>query len=340
MENEYSFLIDTNSHVVSWGRQLSHITGLKSSSALGRTYHEVFPRLLSDDEDAVQLALSSKKKVLLKGYSLECPFKSMTADILIERATEGKNSAGKDAAGARVTVTNIICPVLKNIRNAQRFIDIGKTASTLAHGVRNPLSAVTGAVLYLNKKYPKEHMLAEFANIMDDEIRKFDTFISKFLSDSLFDEEPVLTDVNALLRKIQVMTSFQAHFYHIRTVYEYGDIPLVSVAPFQFEHAIMNIINNAIEIMRTGGRLTVKTRLETISAGHFIGIEISDTGSGTFGDSVPQYAPMEGGGKGFGLLITREILRHYGGHLEINSMKGKGTTAILYIAVYKKGGTK
>jgi two-component system nitrogen regulation sensor histidine kinase GlnL len=236
-----------------------------------------------------------------------------------------------------VTVSNIVCPVLKNIHNAQRFIDIGKTASTLAHGVRAPLSAVAGAVLYLNKKYPKEHMLSEFADIMDDEIRKFDNFISKFMRDSLFDEEPVITDINALLRKIQVMTSFQTHYYHIRTVFAYGDIPLVKVAPFQFEQAVMNIINNAIEIMRSGGRLTVKTRLETFSAGHFIVVEISDTGSGVF--SSPQHAPMEGGGKGFGLLITREILRHYGGHLDIKSRKGKGTTAILYIAAYKKGGT-
>ncbi len=340
MDNDYSFLLDTNYRVVSWGKQLSHITGMKSSKTLGKTYHEVFPRLLSDQEDAVQLAMSSNKKVLLKGYPLECPFTSITADILIETVKEGENTAGKGAAGARVTISNIVCPVLKNIRNAQRFIDIGKTASTLAHGVRNPLSAVTGAVLYLNKKYPKEHMLAEFANIMDDEIRKFDNFISKFLSDSLFDEEPVITDINALLRKIQVMTSFQAHFYHIRTVYEYGDIPLVRVAPFQFEHAILNIINNALEVMRSGGRLTVQTRLETFSEGNFIVVEISDTGSGEFGDSVPQYTPLEGGGKGFGLLITREILRHYGGHLEINNRKGKGTTAILYIAADKKGETK
>lgn len=336
MENEYSFLLDINSRVVSWGKQLSHVTGLKSSKTLGKVYSEVFPRLSCDDEDAVQLALSGKKKVLLKGYRLECPVKAMTADILIERETEGEDSSG--AAGARVTVSNIVCPILMNIRNAQRLIDIGKTASTLAHGVRTPLSAVAGTVLYLNKKYPKEHMLSEFADIMDDEIRKFDNFISKFLRDSLFDEELVIMDINALLRKIQVMTSFQTHYYHIRTVFEYGDIPLVKAAPFQFEHAIMNIINNAIEIMRGGGRLTVKTRIETFSFGHFIVIEISDTGSGIF--TSPQHPLGKGGGKGFGLLITREIMRQHGGHLDIKSRKGKGTTAILYIAVCKQGGTK
>jgi len=43
---------------------------------------------------------------------------------------------------------------------------------------------------------------------------------------------------------------------------------------------------------------------------------------------------------GINFSNTREILRHYGGHLEIKSRKGKGTTAILYIAAYKEGGTK
>src|SRR5512135_74414 len=104
MEREYSFLIDNNSRVVSWGKSLSQITRLKSSKAVGKAYHDVFPRLLSDNKDAVSLAMSNNKKVLLKGYTLECPFKSMSADILIERAANEKGPAG-----ARVTLSNVVC---------------------------------------------------------------------------------------------------------------------------------------------------------------------------------------------------------------------------------------
>jgi len=67
MDEEYSFLVDNNSRVTSWGRQLSQITGMKPSGVLGKTYYEVFPRLLSDNKDAVTSVLSDNKKVLLKG---------------------------------------------------------------------------------------------------------------------------------------------------------------------------------------------------------------------------------------------------------------------------------
>ena len=40
-------------------------------------------------------------------------------------------------------------------------------------------------------------------------------------------------------------------------------------------------------------------------------------------------------GRGFGLSITYEILKHYGGHLEIDSKKNEGTTITLFIPVSK-----
>ena len=343
MEEGYSFTVDKEARVISWGEKICHIAGKESSMALGKPYHEVFPRLLSDSEDAVSLALSGSGKIVLKGYTLKCPHEGVTADIGLEPSKDIRDSRGRKIRGVKVTVSNIVCPVLQGIRNMQRFLDIGRTASSLAHGVRNPLNAMKGAVLYLSEKYGNERTLVEFAAIMDDEIKKFDNFISKFLSASLTDVEMSLTDVNSMMKKIQVLTSYQTHFYRIRTVYEYGDIPPVMANSFHLEHAILNIINNAIEVMHGGGRLSVKTRLESISGGHYIVVEVSDTGSGLSGMSAAQYTkdrPPEERGKGFGLLITREILRCYGGHLEIDSNKGRGTTASIYIACKINGGNE
>ncbi len=42
-------------------------------------------------------------------------------------------------------------------------------------------------------------------------------------------------------------------------------------------------------------------------------------------------------GKGFDLSITREILKYYGGHLEIKSGRGKGTVVRLYLPAVKGG---
>lgn len=343
VEEGFSFTVDKNSFIIYWEEKLGQVMGKASPKTLGKVYHEVFPRLVKGSNDAVSLSLSGNEKIILREYAFKCPYDAITADIRIEPLENVKDARGKMGRGAKVTLSNLICPVLQNMRNAQRFIGLGKTASTLAHGVRNPLNAMKGAVLYLSEKYRNERTLVEFAAIMEDEIKRFDEFISQFLVTSVTEAESVVTDINSLLKKIQVLTSYQTHFYQIRTVYEYGDIPPVMVNPFQIEHAILNIINNAIEVMRSGGRLTVKTRLEPFPGGYYIVVEISDTGPETSVAVVRRFAPPAlpaERGKGFGLLITREILKSYGGYLEMKDRKGKGTVALLYVAVKDKGGTK
>ncbi len=340
MEEGFSFEVDKNLRIISWGEKLGQVMGKSARSALGKVYHEELPRFLIEDSDALALSVSGNEPITLKKYSFTCPQDGMTADIRIEPREEEPDAMGKDEGGAKVTLSNLTCPVLQSMKNAQRFIGLGKTASTLAHGVRNPLNAMRGAVLYLSEKYKDERTLGEFAAIMEDEIKRFDDFISQFLATSAVEAESSVTDINSLLKKIEVLTSYQTHVHQIRTVYEYGEIPPIMANAFQLEHALLNIINNAIEVMRGGGRLTVKTRLEPSFGGYYIAIEISDTGSRISGDAMLQDAPeaqAENRGKGFGLLITREILKGYGGYLDLKTRKGKGSVARLFIAADDKG---
>lgn len=338
MTEGYSFRVDRRSRIVSWGEQLGEMMGKKAADTVGKTYHRVFPRLLSGGKDALLMSLSANEKMILKAYALKCPYDTMTADIRIEPIADATKRVRDEVRGADVTISNILCPVLQNAGSAQRFNELGKIASTLAHGVRNPLNAMKGAVLYLGEKYPAEPMLAEFGAIMDDEIKRFDGFISRFLSTSVSDMESALTDINALLKKIQVLTSYQTHFHHIRTAYELGEIPAVMANSFHLEHAILNIINNAIEVMHGGGRLAVKTGIERCSNGDSIVIEISDSGPGISATQTGGCLPPETKGRGFGLLITSELLRCYGGSLDIKEKKGKGTVAKLYLGVDNRGG--
>ena len=338
MTDGYSFTVDRRSRIVSWGEQLGEMMGKTAADTVGRAYHRVFPRLLSDGKDALLLSLSTNEKMLLKAYSLKCPYDAMTADIQIEPVAGTRERERKDVKGADVTISNILCPVLQNTGRTQRFNELGKIAATLAHGVRNPLNAMKGAVLCLGDKYPSEPMLAEFAAIMEDEIKRFDGFIARFLSTSVSEMESSLTDINSLLKKIEVLTSYQTRFHHIRTAYELGEIPAIMANAFHLEHAILNLINNAIEVMHGGGRLTINTGMEQLSGSDYIVIKISDTGPGISATQTDRCFPSEKKGRGFGLLITSELLRCYGGTLDIKEKKGKGTVAKMYLCADNRGG--
>jgi two-component system nitrogen regulation sensor histidine kinase GlnL len=335
MKQAYTFMTDSGLRINSWSKEIAEITGKPSSAVLGKKYHDVLPRISTEDTDAVLTAIKGRKMLAFEEYNFNCLSGRIVAAIRINpiKAVNGK------ITGAEVAISPIsTCSVVEKLQSSERFINIGRMASTLAHGVRNPLNAIKGAVVYLREKYAAEATLVEFTNIMEVEISRLDGFISRFLSASVSDlvskELVSETDINSVLKKIEILTSLQSHAHNIEGVYNYGNVPSVLISPFRIEQAILNVINNAIEAMPSGGRLEVATKYGKRSGSDFIVIEITDTGPGMPRSGIKNIGmSTEKKGRGFGLLITRETLRYYGGHLEIKSVTNSGTTVRLYLPV-------
>jgi two-component system nitrogen regulation sensor histidine kinase GlnL len=323
----YNFLVGTDLRVRSWNNNIRKLTGKAGIDVIGRKYYKVIPRLFVDGRDAISMAAKKKGGLTIQGCDFISAGGPITADIELISAS----NAVSDEIRVRIFPQPVSSVKPKN-ELSQQLIDIGKMASTLAHGVRNPLNAIKGAMVYLSEKYADEPSFVEFAEIINEEILRLDRFISRFLSTSVANAETLPTDINALLRKIAVFTSLQAYACNVRATYDYGEIPSVVIDAFQLEQAILNVVNNAMESMTAGGELKVKTYLEKHADRDFVVIGISDTGRGIpDGKGARFLATQRKRGKGFGLFITREILQYYGGRLEMRSIKGKGTVVRLYV---------
>jgi len=329
------FSVDKELKINSWNVELQKIYGKSLAEVKGIPYYEIVPRITKGDKDAIILALNHGRPLMLNKYHVACLCGEDKGGICI---TPQKNAAGRINGASIVISANICasCSIWRRLKESQRLVDVGRIAATLAHGVRNPLNTIKGAVVYLRGKYSDEKKLIEFTTIIEEEISRLDNFIAKFLSSSIAENELSETDINILLKKIEVLTSLQAHPRSIETIFEYGNPKPVTINSFHLEHAILNVLNNAMEAMSSGGRLTVKTQSEYRSGNEFATIEILDTNQGKFpGMGYNMVVPSKVEGKGFGLLITREILQSCGGYLEIKKQRGTGTTAKMYIPIHK-----
>ena len=331
MTTEYRFTLDRKLRVNAWDERLEELTGEPGSAAEGKKYYEVFPRIFFRDSDAAVFAMEKRRRVSIKKHAFHCLFSLATADLVIQPLLTSKG-----VKGAEIKISNIVLNSGFSTEEIRHLITMGKASSTLAHGVRNPLNALQGAVVVISNKYSGEKILMEFSRIMQEEITRLDNFITKFLSASFDDIGPSPVDLNAVLKQVETLIKYQAHTRNIRPDFRYGEIRPALVNPFQVEQAVLNIINNAFEAVGSDGGLIVKTGMSRFSENEFVEIEISDDGPGIHGEILSGSSRMNG--KGYGLKITEEIMNNCGGRMQIQSTAGRGTSVRLYIPAKSAGG--
>ena len=158
---------------------------------------------------------------------------------------------------------------------------------------------------------------------------------------------PRSTDVEALIATTSdLLTSVLGRQIEIDFV-KRGYIGTVFVDPDQLSSALVNLGINARDAMPNGGRLTIdadtvaidqdEAAVRDLSAGSYVTISVTDTGTGI--DKAIQnkiYEPFfstkgVGKGTGLGLSMVYGFVKQSGGHIDFETVEGKGTTFRLYL---------
>jgi CheY-like chemotaxis protein len=126
------------------------------------------------------------------------------------------------------------------------------------------------------------------------------------------------------------------------------DLGMIKADPSQLEQVIVNLAVNARDAMPEGGKLTLATANVIIDqasvpqrtasrAGAYVLLTISDTGMGMSEDvKARAFEPFfttkaPGRGTGLGLATCYGIITQQGGHIQIDSQVGQGTTISIYL---------
>ncbi len=320
----YSFQVDTQLRIAGCDRAFEQKFVGERKKAVGQFYAEFFSPIVSDGHDMVEHAIRSGGKVRLNGYNA----RSFSGPCIIDITIEPVSASDGTPAGAIIN----IAPAADQTKQTPTSVDVRKLAVTLAHGIRNPLNAIKGAVVYLQEKYAAEQTLLEFTRIMEEEIARLDAFISRFLGLSTEESELVLFDVNDMLRRISMLTSLQAKALNIGISYIYGNVPPCLGDPFHIEQAVLNLINNSMNALSAGGAIAVESSRETADGTEYIVITVSDNGTGIINPKALNTSlAADSCGHGYGMFIAREVMRAMGGRVEMKSEQGAGTSISLYL---------
>ena len=323
-------VIDPQGRVQRVNRRLEEMLARPSGSLLHQSAAEVLPEL-----DGIGTTQAATRELPLADGRLG---RAVASDIV--------DPAEETSRGTVVLVRDI---------TVEREVDRMKTdfISTVSHELRTPLTSILGFAKIIGKRLDERVYPAVPApddatgramtqvrgnlDIIVTEGERLTALINDLLDLAKMeagrvewrDEE---VDVDALVRQVSATVEplFQEKDLPLRLDLE-PDLPTVRGDRHRLEQVVINLLSNASKFTSTGS-VTVATRREP---GHVV-VAVTDTGPGIapadradlfvrfkqVGDTLtgkPQ-------GTGLGLPICQEIVEHHGGHIDVDSEVGRGTT--------------
>lgn len=219
----------------------------------------------------------------------------------------------------------------------ERVSSILLLAASVAHELGNPLNSLTIHLQLMERKLKKlkvskdTESLAESVQVCRNEVTRLDGIITNFL-DAIRPRPPDLADMD-LGEVLAEVLRFQQRELADRGIEVEaevgGELPLVLADRNQIKQVFFNVTKNAMEAMRPGGKLRIRSRADDDS----VFLWFADTGSGIKQEDLVRlfqpYHTTKAGGHGLGLMIVQRIMREHGGQVGLESKEGIGTVVTL-----------
>jgi PAS domain S-box-containing protein len=214
----------------------------------------------------------------------------------------------------------------KRLLKAQRMAAIGELAGMVGHDIRNPLAAIRNAAFFLKKKCGacNRSDIIPMLEIIDKSIDHADKIVGDLLEYSReLHLDLVESSPKQLLNKALTMIKIPKNIHLIDLT---DDAIKLRVDEGKAVRVYINLIKNAVDAMPEGGSLKVKSSQEQ---GQVL-VSFADTGVGIPPDVLQKiFTPLfttKAQGMGFGLSISKRIIKAHGGKIWVESEVGKGTT--------------
>jgi signal transduction histidine kinase len=238
--------------------------------------------------------------------------------------------AREDATELRHDVDQLLERLASQLDVATRLSAISRLTGGVAHEIKNPLNAIALRLDFLRAKLETtgEEELVKDIDVLSKEVQRLDRVVRTFLDFS----GPVEVhfedvDLAALTREVADLMTPPAQLAHVSMDVESpsGPVPLRGDADLM-KQAVLNLVTNAIEAMKGGGSLRLKTEQNNGA----VTLEVSDSGPGippALRNKVFQlYFTTKGKGSGIGLAMTYRAVQLHNGTIEFESAEGRGTT--------------
>jgi len=307
------------------------ILNIAEEHVLGKRYQEAF-----ESGNPLRLALETAFSEP-KPYS--APEASLTKgngeDVHLALSSSAVRDEAGRMLGAVVFMTDLteIKRLEQEIAFKDKMATLGEMSSGLAHELRNSMGAIMGFVKLLRKERNETTSQSRTVDAIFNEAMSMESMLQRFLA---FAKPYQLKIDKVNLRKLveechaALKETFREKEVDFAVNCEPDLAPILGDA-LLLKQSFQNLMQNSVEAMPNGGKLTVNLRpVSPPSGDKAISIEFTDTGCGIakeIQDKIfnPFFTAKENG-TGLGLSFVRKIIHLHNGRIELESRLGRGTT--------------
>lgn len=237
----------------------------------------------------------------------------------------------------------------EQLMRAQRMEAIGTLSGGVAHDFNNILTVILGHTEVLLDALQSSSAQYEHLRSIDDAGRRASALTRQLLAfgrkqvlqPKVFNLNSLIVDLDKMLRRL-ISEDIELHAV---TDPKLGS---TKADPGQIEQVVMNLVVNARDAIKGGGRITIETANVVLDEGYIQGhtsarsgphvmLAVSDTGEGISPENLPHifepfFTTKEfGKGTGLGLSTVYGIVKQSGGNVWVYSQVGRGTTFKIYL---------
>lgn len=323
---DFIFTVDSNGKFQSMNSFALNFFNCRSEEYIGRRLSSLFP------EEMSQILQAFIRTVFESGKSIrkESGFDLDRGQILIDaNMVPVRNENGG--------VISVLCiarditedkKIERHLIHTEKLASLGILAAGVAHEINNPLGVILGFSDLMLRKKDKSSQEYKDLKIIERQGFHCKEIVENLLSFVRTGEDNGYhhTDLNLCLEAAIKIVKHRFEKEGIFLSLEFSDtIPSVKGDSRKLQQVFLNLINNAADAMPEGGKLTIRTFMDTHL--HMVAAQFQDEGMAIEDKDIDQiFDPFfttksEGRGTGLGLFVSYGIITGFGGIMECKSQK-------------------
>jgi two-component system nitrogen regulation sensor histidine kinase GlnL len=334
-------------HVVFWNAAAEELTGRSARRAQGRVLKEILPVGSSLVRRLTETLATGEQRSEADGV-LET-VDGRTVPVSIVTAPLFARDGTVEAAVGVVRDVSRIRQLEDEVRRGETLATAGRMAVGVAHEIRNPLGAIRGAVQLLARELGDDPRWREYTDVLTKEVDRVNRIIESMLDlGRPVQLRRIPLNLHQLFERVALLHEEHARARGIAFVRRYDpSLPPILGDEDRLLQLFHNLVANAMDAMKQGGRLTLTTRVSMnplygkmdVGTGQrtMVEAQVVDEGAGIPADVRakifdPFFTTKERG-LGLGLALCHRIVEEHQGVIHVESAEGRGTAVTCFLPI-------